>query len=343
MYENIIDPQIQILQRSLSAWENAMPSLPDDLSPYVPYLNKNAVRKMFVILIERLERIKLQSEEDISPFVIQNIGQNFNSWTAPLEPWIASGVGNVSSIFSHLNTMWSQLNAFDSEIKLPSVDNIQKIVLDIQEAKSNALKVVKDISDKVPEFEGKRDQVLGQCDSVLNKAKESLEASARAGLAVSFSNQAKVYDKPRNLWLTTFVLALLAMVLMALCKTLPDIQEKNGIERLYVFITDIPLVLPFVWLAWFSALRFSQLGRFKEDYNFKVATALALDGYRRQAEGMSPQLEEKLLDLAITNFGENPLRLMTKDSAKDAHPLAGAFDDKTIAEIIKALSDKVRK
>ena len=124
---------------------------------------------------------------------------------------------------------------------------------------------------------------------------------------------------------------------------MPPIKDERGIERLYYFLTDIPLTLPFIWFAWFSALRFSQLGRLKEDYKFKVATALALDGYRKQAEDLSPTLQEKLLDLAVTNFGENPLRLMTKDSAKDAHPLAGVIDDKTLIEVIKALSDKVRK
>lgn len=203
--------------------------------------------------------------------------------------------------------------------------------------------MVKGVIDKVSEFEGKRDEVLEQCRQIVIKAEESLAAASRSGLAKSFADRAGEYDQPRKWWFILFLASLFGLVLMAALITLPEIKKAVGVERLYYFVVDVPLILPFVWLAWFSALRFSQLGRLKEDYKFKVATALALDGYRKQAEVMSTVLQEKLLDLAITNFGENPLRLMTKESAKDAHPLAGLVDDKTLIEIIKALTDKVRK
>lgn len=128
MYENIIDSQIGILERCQTAWNNAMPNFPDDLSAYIPSLTKNAIRRSFVLLIDRLNRIKLQSEEEISPFVIQTIAQNFPSWTTPMESWITSGVANVPSVYSHLNTMWSQLNAFDSESNTPSINAIHELV-----------------------------------------------------------------------------------------------------------------------------------------------------------------------------------------------------------------------
>lgn len=342
MYENLIDPQIQILERSLAAWDNA-DSIPDDLSSYVPALTKRAVSKSFVKLIERLRRITVQSEDDVSPFVIQTIVQNFPIWTTPIESWIASGVSTAPNVYSHLNTMWSQLNAFDSESNIPSIEGIQSLVGGIKGSQIEAHNLVKSIIDKIPEFEGKRDAVLGQCDVILDKAVDSLAAASRAGLASSFEKRAAEYDEPREGWLFAFLLSLMTIAWISYAYILPQIKDVIGIDRLYYFLTDIPLTLPFIWLAWFSALRFSQLGRLKEDYKFKVATALALDGYRKQAEGLSEDLEKRLLDLAITNFGENPLRLMTKESAKDAHLLAGFLDDKTLIEVIKALSDKVRK
>ena len=336
MYENLIDPQIQILERCQTAWDNIMPSLPDDLGPYVPNLTKQAIQKSFLMLIERLNRIKLQSEDDVSPFVAQTIAQNFPSWTTPIESWISSGVSNVASIYSHLNTMWSQLNAFDSESKIPSHEGVQSLVGIIKSSQTEASNAVKAIIEKNSEFESKRDTVLDQCDSILEKAKDSLAAAARAGLASSFEKRAAEYDEPREGWFFAFIVSLAAIFFIGTYYIFPEIRDIKGLDRLFYVLSDVPLTLPFIWLAWFSALRFSQLGRLKEDYKFKVATALALDGYRKQAEGLSKDLEEKLLDLAITNFGENPLRLMTKESAKDAHPLAGILDKQTLVELVKA-------
>ena len=342
MYENLIDPQIQILERCQLAW-GSMTSTPEDLSPYVPGLTKSDITKSFPMVIAKLNSIKAQPSEKASPFLIQTLSQSFTSWTTPLEGWIATSPANTASIYSHLITMWSQLIIYDDAPNVPKVEDIQKLVGEIKRLEGVATGHVESIVSKDAEFEGKRDAVLNQCKEIVDKATDSLAAAARKGLAVSFEQRATEYDNPRRGWLCTFVASLIAVFCISIYLIVCQLKDTIGLDRLYFFLSDIPLTLPFIWLAWFSALRFSQLGRLKEDYKFKVATALALDGYRKQAEGLSEDLEKKLLDLAITNFGENPLRLLTKDSAKDAHPLAGFLDDKTLIEIIKALSDKVRK
>ena len=417
MYENLIDPQIQILERSQTAWEAMMPSLQDDLSPYgIPFITKFDIKKSFPKIITRLKSIKAQSAEEISPFIIQTISQNFPSYTSPLESWVSSAPSTIPNIVSHLNAMWSQLNAFDNEANIPNLEEVKILIMenkrlqfeaknllkltinltkknndltevlaqakkfskDSKELLEEALKskatidsdalvtlahresIVKDqinsanqlialnaITEKIPEFEQKRDAITRQCDEILVKATENLAATAKRGLAVSFSDRASEYVWPRRFWLISFMVSLAGVFLVAYCFIVPELIKLEGSNRFFHFITDIPLTLPLIWLAWFSALRFSQLGRLREDYAFKVATALSLDGYRKQANDVSPDLQEKLLDLAITNFGENPLRLMTKDSAKDAHPLAGALDEKTLNKIVRsafqALSDKISK
>ena len=288
------------------------------------------------MIIAKLNNIKTQSSEDASPFLVQTLSQSFTSWTTPLEGWIATSPANTASIYSHLITMWSQLIMFDSAPYVPKIEDVQRLVTEIKRLEGVAEGHVKAIAEKDNTFEEKRGNVIEQCDQIMAKATDSLAAAARRGLAVSFERQAAEYDGPREGWLFAFLMSLMSIILFSCLYILPQIDGKTGDDRLYYFLTDIPLTLPFIWLAWFSALRFSQLGRLKEDYKFKVATALALDGYREQAEGLSKELEEKLLDLAIVNFGENPLRLMTKDSAKDAHPLAGIFDKQTVLDLFKA-------
>ncbi|NOT15953.1 MAG: hypothetical protein HOP21_10380 [Methylotenera sp.] len=416
MYEQIIEPQIQILKRCQAAWDAQMPNLPEDLTPYGgAFVTKAWIRKSFSMIIDNLEAMLMQSADGINPALIQSVSQNFPSWTTPIESWIATGVGTVPNIVSHLNAMWSQFQAHGFN-PIPSEDELHKIAAEnkrLQQEAKDLLSFISDLSEKknkltevlemserlnknsmevleaaskskalidadaavsgahresierdqldakkhldalvavtekLPEFEQSRDTITKQCNEILAEATRRLEAASRAGMATSFSDRTKEYIWPRRLWLGVFVLSLSGVFGVAYCFIIPEIKDFEGVERVSHFVTELPLTLPFIWLAWFSALRFSQLGRLSEDYAFKVATALALDGYRTQAQEVKPELQEKLLDLAITNFGENPLRLMTKDSAKDAHPLAGSLDEKTLNEIVKsafqALSDKVGK
>lgn len=233
------------------------------------------------------------------------------------------------------------------------------------------LKSISNISDSLPEYEAQGKELLSKSNEVFQEALSRLDFASRAGLAVSFQDRAKEYVLPRIGWFVLFLSSLGGIVsiayyliaqdasIMDVTSKLPDMAATKGSASLStnasvdnsVRVMDslkfIPLTLPFVWLAWFSALKFSQLGRLREDYVFKVATALALDGYRKQAAEVKPELAEKLLDLAITNFGENPLRLLTKESAKDAHPLAGIIDEKGWSEVLKeglqSIANKVGK
>lgn len=101
MYENLIDPQIQILERCQAAWNN-MTSTPEDLSSYVPGLTKSDITKSFLMIIAKLNNIKAQPSEEASPFLVQTLSQNFPSWTTPLEGWIATSPANTPSIISHI-------------------------------------------------------------------------------------------------------------------------------------------------------------------------------------------------------------------------------------------------
>jgi hypothetical protein len=235
------------------------------------------------------------------------------------------------------------------------------------------LKSISNFTESIPEYEAESKVLLSKSDEVFKEAQKRLDFASREGMAYSFRDRAKEYVWPRRGWLVLFVISLAGIVgigsyfIVLQDSTTLDVLAKlpkivaakestnlsinaigDNYSKLINSLKFIPLSLPFVWLAWFSALKFSQLGRLREDYQFKVATALALDGYRRQvAEVNDPKLAEKLLDLAITNFGENPLRLLTKDSAKDAHPLAGIIDEKGWSEVLKeglqSIANKVGK
>lgn len=336
MDEQFIQTQILTLKRCHDLWVTlAAPSISEDLTPYgLPGMSRASITNSFLMLVSRLEKTNVEDLEATNPFLIQTIAQNFPSWSGPIEGWINSvpsnPAGHLPNLVSHLNTMWSQLNLYEIQVSLPE---LQKAADEVESLNSQSAVLLKEMVGNSTSLEAKKIEIIGQCEEILKKAEESLAAAARTGLAASFSNRSSEYDWPRRGWFFVFISSLIGLVLVSVNFIYPTLNTLNGVDRLLHLITELPLTLPFIWLSWFSALRFSQLGRFKEDYKFKVAAALALDGYRKQAEDISPALLEKLLDIAITNFGENPLRLMTRDSAKDAHPLAGLLDEKLIKEV----------
>ncbi|EOX3450716.1 hypothetical protein ACPFUM_001397 [Vibrio cholerae] len=78
------------------------------------------------------------------------------------------------------------------------------------------------------------------------------------------------------------------------------------------FLFKIPVIAPFIWIAWSNSQRNNYLVRIQEDYAFKYASAMAFEGYRKQAQDTDEVLEHRLLELSIENMGMNPIRLFDK-------------------------------
>ncbi|MCG9624633.1 hypothetical protein L1D34_07240 [Vibrio mediterranei] len=78
------------------------------------------------------------------------------------------------------------------------------------------------------------------------------------------------------------------------------------------FLTKLPILAPFIWIAWSNSQRNNYLVRIQEDYAFKYASAMAFEGYRKQVQEVDEDLEKRLLELAVENMGANPIRLFDK-------------------------------
>jgi len=51
------------------------------------------------------------------------------------------------------------------------------------------------------------------------------------------------------------------------------------------------------------------VARLWEDYAFKYASAMAFEGYKREAVNVSPEMLKLLMEVSILNFSSNPLRV----------------------------------
>lgn len=116
-------------------------------------------------------------------------------------------------------------------------------------------------------------------------------------------------------------------------------------------LRGLPFAAPAIWLGWFSARQIGILARIQQDYAYKASTAVGFEGYKKEVASANDQaLSKQLLETAITNFGENPVRLYDKKSDDHGHPIEALIekikDPETrnfVIEMFKALKPEIKK
>ncbi|MGH8003654.1 MAG: hypothetical protein ACRECJ_02880, partial [Limisphaerales bacterium] len=106
---------------------------------------------------------------------------------------------------------------------------------------------------------------------------------------------------------------------------LPLLLNESEFDWLKI-LARLPLFAPLVWFSWLSAKQYGYSARLWEDYSFKYASAMAFEGYKREAAGVSTDLLKLLMEVSIVNFANNPLRIFDS-TTNHAHPLNELTDD----------------
>jgi hypothetical protein len=188
--------------------------------------------------------------------------------------------------------------------------------------------------------------LLNDAKSLKEETIQRLEDATKVGLAQAFTQREEKSRTSFNFWARALAFSLLLM--FGAAKYLVDKapEKAAAIDQLIYWLTHIPITIPFVWIAWFASKQASYALRLSEDYAFKAASALSLQAYKGEAQAVDPELVKKLLDIAVTNFGENPLRIFEPKSIP-ATPLADLLKDKdvmsSIRDGLKALPDFIKK
>lgn len=173
------------------------------------------------------------------------------------------------------------------------------------------------------EFETRRETING-----------ILADANRTGMASAFITRKEELDGDRKLWRSVFGLSLGALALAGVYYFAPTLSGDKWVEALL----RLPLTAPLVWLAWFAAKQYGYASRLREDYAYKVAASMAFEGYKREAGEIDGDMQKKLLETAVTNFGDNPLRIYNghENHASPMHELfEQALKDETIAGALK--------
>lgn len=162
-----------------------------------------------------------------------------------------------------------------------------------------------------------------------------LGRSNQAGLVTAWREKEKELLDSQKFWFKVFAGTLMGLAILIFVVGLKfEFKYPDFIYRL-------PMTIPFVWLAWFSAKQHGYTNRLREDYSFKVATALAFEGYKKEAERVDDSLLKDLMKSSIGSFSDHPLRIFSvkSDAGAPVEELINlARDEKNISAVERLIN-----
>lgn len=223
---------------------------------------------------------------------------------------------------------------------------IEKLLKIIIELKASADTREEELGERVTAV----DDQLKATDVIAKNAYKSVEDALRMvrdqGLAHSFQTRSTALQGERRSWTIMFVGS--ALILLALAMVFAvDLTEMTYQALTVNFLRRVGLAAPLIWVGWYSARQVGRIVRVQEDYEYKAASALAFQSYNEEAKlGADPEMQKKLLELAITTFGENPVRLYGHHESDPVSPLQAAIKElpaEKIAAILAAIGEQTLK
>lgn len=210
---------------------------------------------------------------------------------------------------------------FEAEIKTQS-QSLSNISVSAHEAEKKLAKVVakagqdsKTVDKALADVEELRKKTVAQSESI----ETTLRLASKHGMASSFQQRKQELKAPLIFWASLFSLSMASLVVLGIYFIVPELKTAGAgdIAQLLVRVT---LLAPLIWLGWMSAKQYGYVSRIREDYSFKYASALAFEGYKKEATEGHPEVLEDLLKVATENMALNPLRIYGPDS-NHASPL----------------------
>lgn len=171
-------------------------------------------------------------------------------------------------------------------------------------------------------------------------------ATAYQTLSTQFAASVKQYTRAFNFALGALLLCGLAVVVDSASIFPPHIEFAKGRdwdELIRTLLTRLPILLPVVWFAVFSATRRSQYERLHQEYTHKHALASSYESYKKQlqdlkvdADALQHELLAKTIDAVTFNASK------TLDGKHTEKPPAMQLIEKLSAEDAKKLMELIK-
>lgn len=174
-------------------------------------------------------------------------------------------------------------------------------------------------------------------ESEATRAARAHNLSTTAGLAGAFNEKAIEARNRQNLWSWILVFSLVAAGSMGWFRY-DDLSVLIGTNPGFstlaakLLVTLLAVGAP-VWLAWMATRMISKNQSIAADYDYKASLAKAYIGFKQEAHGLDPILEQRLFAAAITQLDANPVRFL--DRAHPGSPLQDLLQQPFMTEVLQ--------
>lgn len=211
--------------------------------------------------------------------------------------------------------------------------------------KSLGLKAIYESSlSQLEDYESEQKIALAALTEEINSL---LPGALSAGLATSFADQRRSYEKPIKDFGGLFNWALAGLFFIGFTTMFqwsvgswPTFALPTELESvLYGTVARAPLILPLVWFAYYAAKRRNEYRRLEEEYAHKETIARSYHGFKQQVEQLEGEdvnkLSARLLEAAIGAVAANASKALDKDH-NDGMPIMDKI--KEIEQVKDALN-----
>lgn len=240
--------------------------------------------------------------------------------------------GDAAAIAAHLESV-EQLAADAASAKT----GYDETIGEVNEALSAAQKALQTVEKSRKDADVRIDEGAKKIAAATEKLDKAIADVNRQGLAGSYQKSAEKMGRERNWWLVAFGIALVYIALVASGAIEKWLGVTTTTSDVYWvrLLHLLPLASPGIWLGWFAARSAGLTARIQQDYAYKVATAQAYEGHKKEVtQASNEKLAAQLMEATIRNFGDNPIRLYD-GKGMEGHPLESLkslFGDKDYFE-----------
>lgn len=155
-------------------------------------------------------------------------------------------------------------------------------------------------------------------EALFTRIESLLPGATSAGLASSYKTLKDNFEKPISNYTRAFYGAMLALLLGGLALVIDNLtlwpfhielsRAAGWEEMLRTLLTRLPVIIPVVWFAIFSATRRSQYERLQQEYAHKEAFASSYESYKKQLQELKVDadlLQQELIAKAIDAIAFN--------------------------------------
>lgn len=251
--------------------------------------------------------------------------------------------------------------AADAAAIATHLEVVEKLAADVSAAKADYDETITEANDALAaaqnalltveksrkDADARIDEGARKIAAATEKLDKAIADVNRQGLAGSYQISSEKMGRERNLWLLAFAIALVYIALVASGAIEKWLGVTTTSSEVYWIrlLHLLPLASPGIWLGWFAARSAGLTARIQQDYAYKVATAQAYEGHKKEAtQAGSEQLATQLMEATIRNFGDNPIRLYD-GKGMEGHPLESLkllFADKDYFDKLLKLLEAVK-